>query len=207
MLNAKVFDSVSLHKKYILIVTKYWDTQTTEQILTKVQENYPGVFFGIGENRVESLIEKKIPRQHMHFIGNIQSRKIPQIVQYCSVIHSLSSLKHANKIESLWISIKAFIQINLDPEKDIGISESELWGLLQSCNTYKSLEIIGISGMGNGYFSEEEKRKEFQKLIKLRNTHIPHWFISAGTSRDYEIALELWINIVRVGKKSIIIDN
>jgi len=49
--------------------------------------------------------------------------------------------------------------------------------------------------------SEWEKREEFKKLISLRDTYLPNWLISAGTSRDYEIALDEWIDIVRVGTK------
>ena len=82
-------------------MTKYWDKETTKEILTEAQEKYNNVFLGIGENRVETLENKKLPREHTHFIGNIQSRKIKKIVECCSTIHSLSSLKHAQKIESL----------------------------------------------------------------------------------------------------------
>lgn len=87
--------------------------------------------------------------------------------------------------------MQAFIQIKLDTEKNIGISESELPDFLQACKNFKYLEIIGISGMGSGSFEVQEKIAEFQKLITLRDTYIPHGLISAGTSRDYEIALKV----------------
>jgi len=202
MLNHSVFQNIQNAQKHILVVTKYWDSKTTKDILDHVESKYAEIFSGLWENRIEQIINKNLPREKLHFIGNIQSKKIPEIVKYCSVIHSLSSLKHAQKIESLWIPTQAFIQINLDPEKDIGIPESELWNFLKVCKEYKNLEIIGISGMGSGDFTEATKRKEFQKLIELRDTYIPHWLISAGTSRDYEIALEEWVDIVRVGQKT-----
>jgi len=139
---------------------------------------------------------------------NVQNsqKKILIVTKYwekCWVIHSLSSLKHATKIENLWLPVKAFIQIQLDPSKNIGISEDNLWYFLQACKGFKHLTIIGISGMWAGDVSETEKREEFRKLISLRDTHLPNWLISAGTSRDYEIALDEWIDVVRVGNKII----
>lgn len=199
MLNSLLFQKVQSAEKQILCVTKYWDSETTHTILKEVENSYPDIFFGLGENRVESLQEKNLPRESVHFIGNIQSQKIGDIVKYCSCVHSLASLKHAQKIENQWISVKAFIQIRLDEEKNIWISEAEISKFLEIYKGFKHLKIIGISWMGSWEFSEAEKRKEFQKLVSLRNTYIPHWLISAGTSRDYELALEEWIDVVRVG--------
>jgi len=203
MLNNQVFKNVQNSQKKILIVTKYWEKEKTLEIYKQAQKDFPEIFFGLWENRIETLTEKWFPRNIMHFIGNIQSQKIAQIVKNCWVIHSLSSLKHATKIENLWLPVKAFIQIQLDPSKNIGISEDNLWYFLQACKGFKHLTIIGISGMWAGDVSETEKREEFRKLISLRDTHLPNWLISAGTSRDYEIALDEWIDVVRVGNKII----
>ena len=170
MLNSWIFQKVFKANKQILLVTKYWDTETTTEIFSLAQKEFWCVIFGLWENRIEQIREKNIPRKNMHFIGNIQSQKIPDIVKYCSCIHSLSSLKHAQKIEKQNLTVQAFIQIQLDPNKNIWI-----W--------------------------EEEKREEFRKLVSLRKTYIPKWSISAWTSRDYDIALEEGIDVVRVGSK------
>jgi len=203
MLNHEVFHNTQKHSWKILVVTKYWDRERTQNIMSACEQDYPDIFYGLGENRVETLREKHFPRENVHFIGNIQSRKIWEIVKYCSVIHSLASFKHAQKIEALWIPTHAFIQIQLDKSKNIWISASDISEFLASCNTMKYLSIIGISGMGSWEFSEAEKRNELQYLISLRDRYLPHWLISAGTSRDYEIALQEWIDIVRVGHSAI----
>ncbi len=200
MLNNTLFQNVQKRSVKILIVTKYWNTNTTAEIYKLAQKQYPEIIYGLGENRIESIVEKQLPRNLVHFIGNIQSQKIRQIVQRCWVIHSLCSLKHASKIENIWLPVSAFIQINLDDQKDIWISENNLWYFLQACRDCKHLKIIWISGMWASEVNEKEKRDEFRKLVSLRDTYLPNWLISAGTSRDYEIALEEWIDIVRVGK-------
>lgn len=206
MLNQDVFHDIKTAKRTILVVTKYWDTNETLRILESCKENFSSEFYGLWENRIESIKEKNLPREHVHFIGNIQSRKIPDIVEYCSVIHSLENIFHAQKIEKQWFLMHAFIQIRLDTNKDIWISPEELPNFLEACKRFKYLKIIWISGMWAWEINEQEKKKEFQKLISLRNTHLPNGLISAGTSRDYEIALSEGIDIVRVGQKAIKIE-
>ena len=204
MLNTEVFKNIKASQKQILIVTKYWDSEKTSDILKEWENNYSDIFYGLWENRIEQIQEKNIAREKIHFIGNIQSKKIPDIVKSCSTIHSLSSLKHAAIIERQWLDIVCFVQIQLDTEKENGISGDELWSFIETCKDNKYLKIIWISGMWSNDISDKWKREEFQKLIKLRDTHLPEWLISAGISIDYEIALEEWIDIVRVGQKSII---
>ncbi len=204
MLNLQVFNTVQKAKSSILVVTKYWDREKTQHILNESLDHYHDIFLGIWENRIEDITSKSLPREHVHFIGNIQSQKIWDIVKYCSVIHSLSSLKHALKIDNQWLPISAFIQIKLDKNKDIWISAENLAYFLQACSEFKNLSIIWISGMWAWDVWEEQKRQEFKTLVSLRDKHIPNWLISAGTSRDYEIALNEWIDIVRVWNASII---
>lgn len=201
MLNLWVFQEIKKHKKQIVVVTKYRDTQTTIKILQALQHNFPNECIWIGENRIESLQLKQLPREVTHFIGNIQSRKISQIVKHCSTIHSLCSLKHAQKIESLGIPTKAFVQIHLDTQKTVGIPDKELEEFLHACKDFQFLKIIWISWMGSSEYDDDKKIEEFQKLCWLRDTYIPDGKISAGTSRDYLIAIQQWIDIVRVGKK------
>ncbi len=204
MLNTEVFKKIESAWKQILIVTKYWDREKTTQIIDEAEKYNSNISYGVWENRIEQILEKDLSRDKMHFIGNIQSKKIPDIITHCSTIHSLASLKHAEKIESQWTEVNCFIQIKLDSEKENGIWEDKLSNFIETCKDYKYLKIIWISGMWSRNISEQWKRKEFQTLIKLRDEYLPNWLISAGTSIDYSIALQEGIDIVRVGKKSII---
>lgn len=62
------------------------------------------------------------------------------------------------------------------------------------------LQIRGLSAIGAGDFTEAEKRAEFRRLRNLRDQYVPGGILSAGTSRDYEIALEEGVELVRVGR-------
>jgi uncharacterized pyridoxal phosphate-containing UPF0001 family protein len=50
----------------------------------------------------------------------------------------------------------------------------------------------------------EEKEEEFRLLKRLRSKYIPNGLISAGTSRDYKIAIKEEIDIIRVGKSLVV---
>ncbi len=64
----------------------------------------------------------------------------------------------------------------------------------------ENVSLIGFSAIWKAEFTKEEKEAEFDILIKLRNQYLQNGFISAGTSKDYEIALEKWIDIIRIWK-------
>ena len=236
MFNQKVFEKINQTDTKLLLVTKYFDAAKTREILAEISQTPSGFpllagegegevvlknsykfIIGFGENRINDILKKKIPRNFCHFIGNIQSRRIPEIAENCSVIHSLCNLKHAKLFAKTCISpllagegegevdvkkpaCRFFIQINVSGEESkSGILPENFAGFYESLP--KELEIIGISGMGKGAnFTRQEKIAEFKTLLKIREKFNSQWQISAGTSVDYEIALAMGIDIVRVGQ-------
>ena len=55
-----------------------------------------------GENRPDELVRKQraFPDMEWHFIGNIQSRRIPEIVSAATLIHSVCKEAHLAKIDA-----------------------------------------------------------------------------------------------------------
>ena len=54
-----------------------------------------------GENRPDAIKKKagEYPQARWHFIGNVQSRRIPDIVQCASLVHSLYQERHVARID------------------------------------------------------------------------------------------------------------
>ncbi len=205
MINSSLFDEIQKSNSKILVVTKYWDNKTTNNIIQEIYKNYKDIIFWIWENRIESIILKWIERKNMHFIWNIQSKKIEKIVSFCSTIHSLQSLKHAKLInkysEKLQITTKVFLQIKLDQTKPTWLTETEFRELIEEIKILNNIKILWLSGMWAWIFTKEEKQKEFNLLKNLRDKYLSWKLISAWTSRDYKIALENNIEVVRIGSK------
>ena len=143
-------------------------------------------------------------REAIHFIGNIQTKEIKYILQHCGTIHSLDNIKQIRKMESIcekqWNWIKVFLQINLDSTKEWWIQIEEIPKFMEAIDETENISLIWFSAIWKAEFSEEEKREEFQLLKQLRSKYLQNWIISAGTSRDYKIAIEEGIEVIRVGK-------
>ncbi len=201
-LNEEVFQNVKKAGKQILVVTKYWDHDQTQEILELVKER--AVFLGLGENRIKALTEKKLPREMTHFIGRMQSRQLPEIVKHTSVLHSLEKASHAKKINQInldqELEISVFIQVNISGEvQKGGITPEEIPEFLEMMKKFKTIKVLGFSGMGSGEFGLEQKIDEFAQLVKYKDQFLPGKMTSAGTTRDYQIALDCGIDVVRMG--------
>ncbi len=199
--NNKILDIIRKRWAKLVFVTKYFDSEFTKDVIEKFKDDE--VFFWIGENRIEVIKEKNILPKYVHFIWNIQSKKIQDIVKYCDFVHSFSKKEHFllfdKYAEKENKKIKIFLQIYLDNEKKNGILENEVDFYLNEAKKYKNIEIVGISGIGKYEFSREEKLREIA-LLKSIQKNYPYLKISFWTSVDWEIALKQWIEILRIGK-------
>ncbi|MDD2871124.1 MAG: alanine racemase [Candidatus Gracilibacteria bacterium] len=204
-LNTDLLEKIRNSDSRLVAVTKYADVDDTLEVLDILESEYLDILEGIGENRVESLIEKNIDREKVHFIGNIQSKQIKDIIKYASVVHSLDDIKHIRKFEDIcaksgnWIQI--FLQINVDKSKPGGITVEKIPEYLELIGDMENVSLVGFSAIGKSEFTRQEKEAEFDLLISLRNKYLPNGFVSAGTSVDYEIALEKGVDIVRIGSE------
>jgi PLP dependent protein len=194
----EIFGKIESTGAQVVVVTKYFDAEQTKEVLKQLKKQ--SSFLALGENRIGDIGAKNIPRKYVHFIGNIQSRNVSSIMKHCCVVHSLCNEKHAKKLNKIG-KVDVFIQVNISRElQKSGIFPEDLPAFLEAMKAYEKITILGISAMGAGGFSEESKRAEFIGLKRLRDKHLPEGKISAGTSRDFEIALEEGIDIVRVGQ-------
>lgn len=166
-----------------------------------------------GENKVQELISKKesLPEDiRWHFIGKLQTNKVKYLVNNAYLIHSLSSIKLLNKIESEYKKASQvanlLIQINIGREESkSGILEEELNELIleiEKCSFVKVKGLMVILPKGN----EESNRYYFRKTksifndLKERNfKNINMEILSMGMTNDYKIAIEEGATHIRVG--------
>ena len=107
----------------------------------------PLIDFGhseFGENKVQEAQKKWLPLKRryknlkLHMLGKLQTNKVKHAVEIFDYIHSLDSLKLANKIseeiQKKSKKIKIFIQVNLGEEKQkSGISPADLEQFYKDC--------------------------------------------------------------------------
>tara|TARA_B100000614_G_C14386205_1_gene427701 strand:+ start:111 stop:776 length:666 start_codon:yes stop_codon:yes gene_type:complete len=158
-----------------------------------------------GENKVQEAKQKwpKIKESHknikLHMLGKLQSNKVKDAIEIFDYLHSLDSLKLANKladeINKKAKKIKIFIQINLGSEEQkSGIQPSELNTFYKNCLLLK-LDIVGTMCIPP---NDKDPKPYFKDLLKL-NEQINLSEISMGMTNDYLKALEYKSSYLRIG--------
>ena len=161
-----------------------------------------------GENKVQEAQEKwtpiknDFPNLKLHLIGKLQTNKVKFALPLFDYIHSLDSIKLAEKIsleqEKKNFKPKIFIQINLGKENQkSGIDEEDLENFYQKCVKNYNLNIIGIMCLP----PFDEDPKPFFKKMQNLSENLKLNEISMGMSNDYMDALRFKATFIRVGSK------
>ena len=161
-----------------------------------------------GENKVQEAQEKWIsikndfPKLRLHLIGKLQTNKVKHALPLFDYIHSLDSIKLAEKISSEQekknFKPKIFIQINLGKESQkSGIDEDNLNSFYQKCTNELNLNIIGIMCIPPFDKDSVPFFKKMQNLSESLNLKE----ISMGMSDDYLEAIKFKATYIRVGSK------
>ncbi len=161
-----------------------------------------------GENKVQEAQEKwtsfknDFPNLKLHLIGKLQTNKVKFALPLFDYIHSLDSLKLAEKIsleqEKKNFKPKIFIQINLGKESQkSGIDEDQLKIFYEKCIKELKLNIIGIMCLPPIDQDPTPFFKKMQNLSERFNLKE----ISMGMSNDYLTALKFKATYIRVGSK------
>lgn len=183
-----------------------------------------------GENRVEEA-ERKIPAVQAgamgeanitwHMIGHIQSRKSNRIPSLFHVVHSLDSVKLAERLsrsimEDDYPALDVLLQINISGEESKSGFEATGWQTqpairdalfdnVRQISALPGLNVTGLMTMAPIVTDMEKTRPIFADLAALRQTmaetlalDLPE--LSMGMTDDYPIAIEEGATMVRIGR-------
>jgi PLP dependent protein len=153
-----------------------------------------------GENRAQQL-EAKVAAWpdagvRWHFIGQLQSRKVKQILPLVELIHSVASDSALAQLERHGTpETQILVEVNIAGEEGkAGIAPVDLAAFLDRA----PVRVVGLMGMPPFTDDPERSRPHFAALRELASEHgLPH--LSMGTSQDYAVAVEEGATIVRVG--------
>jgi len=153
----------------------------------------------LGENRAQDLVAKAEAhpgRFTWDFIGQLQSRKVKQVlphVRYIQTVASDSALgqlgRHATP------STEILVEVNVAGESGkSGIAPAELPAFLER----SPVRVVGLMTMPPLAEDPEASRPHFEALRELGEEHgLEH--LSMGTSQDYLVAVQEGATIVRLG--------
>ena len=201
-LKTKINDLAKLYNREIrlIVVSK---TQNSEKIITLNnlgQTDFGENYVDEAREKVNSMRESSI---RWHFIGKIQSNKIKTICNLFDWVHTISSEKHANKINEVCKSINKVmnvcVQINIDNEQTkggIALEEYEKF-----CSSLRGLNNIKLRGLMTIPRSDVPSEESFARMYDLykKNNYLDT--LSMGMSNDFVTAIENGANMLRIGQE------
>jgi PLP dependent protein len=188
----------------IVAVTKYVS-------VNKAEEAMQAGITHLGENRDSGLLSKWKEMgddPEWHFIGTLQSKKVKNIIDKVSYIHSLDRLSLAREIHKRADKpVSCFVQVNVSGEDSKhGIDPQEAEGFIRSLQDYSAIKVEGLMTMAPHTDDEDFLRKCFRTLKGLQEDihslglpHAPCTELSMGMSNDYPIAIEEGATFIRIG--------
>ena len=158
-----------------------------------------------GENKVQEAVQKwsEVKKTNnnikLHLIGKLQTNKVKFVLPLFDYIHSLDSIKLAEKIsieqKKKEFKPKIFIQVNIGNENQkSGVSINELESFYKECKKNYNLDIIGLMCIP----PIDNTSKFFSKMLELNNL-LNLSDLSMGMSSDYLEALNFKATFVRIG--------
>lgn len=166
-----------------------------------------------GENRLPEVEEKRVllPADiNWHFIGSLQSKKVPKVVGRFALIHSVDSLDLAKKISQVSSDKKVVSRILLQVNTS---GEASKHGFTpEACRLHfaeilalPSIEVKGLMTMAPLTEDEAVIQSCFSDLAQLfselKATYSLAGFteLSMGMSHDFRLAVRCGATLVRIG--------
>lgn len=204
-------------------VSKYYPVEA-------MLEAYQAGLRHFGENRVEEM-QTKLPsflqsldsdHPTIHMIGHLQSRKVGGALIWSNLIHSVDTLKLAQRIDRLaerdgQDTVPILLECNISGEvsksgfdlSDWSQDEGQLnnfFEQLRQILNLKRVRVEGLMTMAPDVDDPATIRPIFQSLYRLKAKcaktfpQIAWRHLSMGMTNDFEIAIEEGATFVRLGR-------
>ena len=153
----------------------------------------------VGENRQQELLAKHErwgDAFEWDFIGNLQSRKVKQLLPVCRLIHSVASESALAQLGNHGgPDAEVLVEVNIAGEEGKGgVAPADLGAFIER----SPVRVGGLMTMPPFSQDPEASRPHFARLAGLAGEHGLSR-LSMGTSQDWQIAVEEGATIVRLG--------
>ena len=185
----------------LIAVTKTYPVSDVEILHNLGQRNF-------GENRSEEGAEKSAQvNGSWHYQGQVQSRKLRDIAQWATCIHSIDSPDHAVKLSricgEIGKEISIFLQLSLDGAPDRGgVIATEILALADKVAELPNINLAGLMCVPPVAY---EHQRAFSVIAQIHQKFISTFSqaksLSAGMSSDFEVAITHGATHLRIGSQ------
>jgi PLP dependent protein len=153
----------------------------------------------VGENRQQDLVAKHErwgEAFEWDFIGNLQSRKVKQVLPLCRLLHSVATDSVLAQLgRHGGPDTEVLIEVNVAGEEGKGgVAPADLPAFVERC----PVRVGGLMTMPPFSQDPEASRPHFARLAELAAANGLQR-LSMGTSQDWRIAVEEGASIIRLG--------
>ena len=197
-------ENINTNKHFLPNIVAVSKTFPLTEILPLI--NHGHIHFG--ENKAQEANEKwaeilnDFKHIKLHMIGKLQTNKVKAVIPIFDYIHSLDSLRLAQKISNEQLkknkNLKIFIQINIGKEdQKNGIEVEQLEGFYKICKEDLGLDIIGLMCLP----PKNAKDSMYFVLMQKLSENLGLNDLSMGMSNDYLSAYRNGATYLRIGSK------
>ncbi|RKZ31636.1 YggS family pyridoxal phosphate-dependent enzyme [bacterium] len=177
-----------------------------------IREAYDAGLRDFGENRVQEALAKmeSLPADiNWHFIGHLQRNKATKVVGEFDIIHSVDSLRLAEKINQVArdreLIQRVMLEINISGEESkFGLDSRNAEELAAGVSAMPNIELTGLMTIAPFTTDETVIRAVFRGLRELRDKlsgklgkPLPN--LSMGMTNDWRIAIAEGATHLRIG--------
>jgi pyridoxal phosphate enzyme (YggS family) len=194
------------HSVQLIAISKSHDFSEIKSAIAAGQRAF-------GESYTQEVLEKiqylNDLELEWHFIGRIQGNKAKFIATNFSLVHSLSELKVAIKLngyrqEANLMPLNVCLQVNLQKKiSKAGIYLEHLISLAKSIDKLSHLHLRGLMAIPKPEKDFAAQRENFKilrlSLEKLQTSGLQLDTLSMGMSEDFEAAIAEGATFVRIG--------
>jgi pyridoxal phosphate enzyme (YggS family) len=190
----------------------------TKQVSVEaMRDAYAAGVRDFGESRIQEATQKQDQLQDLtdinwHLIGHLQANKVAKALELFQWIHSLDSLKLAQRLDQLAANLpqkpNLCLQVKIlpDPNK-YGWTVSELLNDLPQLDQYSHLNIVGLMAIPpygldpHQTLSVFTQTHDLAEKIRQQSWHnIQMRELSIGMSGDYPLAVQAGATMIRLGR-------
>ena len=168
-----------------------------------------------GENRVQELTQKLSENAYegapIHFIGQLQTNKVRQVVGKVSLIQSVDRMKLLRAIQTeacnQGICQDILLEINIGQEESKGgFRKDDIWEVLNVLPEMPNVRVKGLMAIPPISQNSGDNRKFFQEMCNLsvditakKGDNVCMDILSMGMSGDFADAIACGSTMIRVG--------
>ena len=207
----QIQEEIAPYKPNIIAVTKYFDEKAIIEAYNAGLRNFAESRVIEASEKIKNLPEEIRKNSVFHFIGHLQTNKVKKAIEVFDYIHSVDSIKLAQKISQEAGEIgkiqKVLVQINnACEEQKFGFLKGEILEQFADITGLKNIEVVGLMNMTPLGADESESSRLFRELGELRdelervyNCKLKE--LSMGMSQDYIVAAREGSTMLRIGRR------